>query len=52
MVMRLGGLASGMDIDQMVSDLMRANRMRVDKSYQQRQILEWKREDYQPSTKF
>ncbi len=46
MVMRLGGLASGMDIDQMVSDLMRAHRMRVDKSYQQRQILEWKREDY------
>ena len=46
MVMRLSGLASGMDIDQMVSDLMRAHRMTVDKSYQQKQILEWRREDY------
>lgn len=46
MVMRLSGLASGMDIDQMVSELMRAHRMRVDKSYQQKQILEWRREDY------
>lgn len=46
MVMRLSGLASGMDIDQMVSDLMRAHRMKVDKSYQKKQILEWRREDY------
>ncbi|MGE5543439.1 MAG: flagellar filament capping protein FliD [Bacillota bacterium] len=46
MVMRLSGLASGMDIDQIVSELMRAHRMQVDKSYQQRQILEWRREDY------
>jgi flagellar hook-associated protein 2 len=46
MTLRISGLASGMDIDQMVTDLMRAHRMRVDKSYQQRQILEWQREDY------
>ncbi|MGI6550526.1 MAG: flagellar filament capping protein FliD [Syntrophomonadales bacterium] len=46
MVMRLSGLASGMDIDQMVSDLMRAHRMQVNKSYQQKQVLEWRREDY------
>lgn len=46
MPLRISGLASGMDIDQMVSELMRAHRMRVDKSYQQRQILEWQREDY------
>ena len=46
MPLRVSGLASGMDIDQLVSELMRAHRMRVDKSYQQRQILEWQREDY------
>ena len=28
--MRIGGLASGFDIDQIVSDLMKVERMRVD----------------------
>ena len=46
MPLRISGLASGMDIDQMVSELMRAHRTRVDKSYQQKQILQWQREDY------
>lgn len=46
MPLRISGLASGMDIDQMVSELMRAHRTRVDKSYQQKQLLEWQREDY------
>jgi flagellar hook-associated protein 2 len=44
--MRIGGLASGMDIDQIVSDLMRAERMRVDKLYQQKQVMEWQKADY------
>jgi flagellar hook-associated protein 2 len=44
--MRIGGLASGMDIDQIVSDLMKAERMKVDKLQQQRQLLEWQQEDY------
>jgi flagellar hook-associated protein 2 len=43
---RIGGLASGMDIDQLVSDLMRAERMKGDRLYQQKQLLEWKRDDY------
>jgi len=46
MVTRISGLSSGLDIDQMVTDLMKAHRMQVDKSYQQKQLLEWKREDY------
>ncbi|NLB17673.1 MAG: flagellar filament capping protein FliD [Syntrophomonadaceae bacterium] len=46
MVMRLTGLASGMDIDQMVTDLMKANRMKVDAIFQKKQVLEWKRDDY------
>jgi flagellar hook-associated protein 2 len=30
MSIRIGGLASGMDIDQIVTDLMRAERVKVD----------------------
>ena len=30
---RLGGLASGMDIDLMVKDLMKVQRMKADKLY-------------------
>lgn len=44
--MRISGLATGMDIDQMVSELMRAHRMKVDKSYQQKQVFEWRRDDF------
>ncbi|MCG0275870.1 MAG: flagellar filament capping protein FliD [Thermosediminibacteraceae bacterium] len=44
--LRIGGLASGIDIDQIVSDLMKVERIKVDKLYQQRQILEWQRQDY------
>ena len=44
--MRIGGLASGMDIDQIVSDLMKAERMKVDKLYQQKQVMEWQKADY------
>jgi flagellar hook-associated protein 2 len=44
--MRIGGLASGMDIDQIVRDLMKAERIPLDKLYQQKQILEWQRDDY------
>ncbi|ADI02657.1 flagellar hook-associated 2 domain protein [Syntrophothermus lipocalidus DSM 12680] len=46
MVTRITGLASGIDIDQWVSDLMKAERTRVDTWYQKRQVLEWQREDY------
>lgn len=45
-LLRIGGLASGMDIDQIVNDLMRVERIKVDKLYQQKQILEWQQEDY------
>ena len=43
--MRVGGLATGMDIYSIVNDLMRARRMPVDKLNQQRQILQWQQED-------
>jgi len=44
--MRIGGLASGMDIDTMVKDLMKAERIPLDKYKQQKQKLEWQRDDY------
>jgi flagellar hook-associated protein 2 len=44
--MRISGLASGMDIDQMVKDLMKAEKMPLDKMKQSKQVLEWQRDDY------
>lgn len=44
--LRIGGLASGMDIDQLVSDLMKAQRMRLDTIKQKKQVVEWQQEDY------
>lgn len=44
--LRIGGLASGMDIDSIVEELMKAHRVPVQKLEQEKQILEWKQEDY------
>lgn len=44
--MRIGGLASGMDIDQIVKDLMKAERLPLDTLKQKQQILQWQRDDY------
>ncbi|WP_066175551.1 flagellar hook-associated protein 2 [Bacillus marinisedimentorum] len=49
--MRIGGLASGMDIDTIVSDLMKAERIPLDKLTQKKQILEWQRDDYREMNK-
>lgn len=45
-MVRIGGLASGMDIDQIVSDLMKAERMPLDKIKQNKQTTEWQRDQY------
>ncbi|KMJ58993.1 hypothetical protein AB685_07930 [Bacillus sp. LL01] len=44
--MRLTGFQSGLDINQMVADLMKAQRMPMNKLTQQKQLLEWKRDEY------
>lgn len=49
--MRIGGLASGMDIDQLVGDLMKAERMPLDKLTQKKQYMEWQRDDYREMNK-
>jgi flagellar hook-associated protein 2 len=49
--MRIGGLASGMDIDTLVGDLMRAERIPLDKLAQKKTTLEWQRDDYRAMNK-
>ena len=46
MTIRIGGIASGMDIDSIVSDLMKVQRLPLDRLYQKQQTLEWQRDDY------
>lgn len=47
MAMRTYGLSgSGMDVDQLVKDLMKARRANYDKMFQQKTQLEWKKADY------
>jgi len=49
--MRIGGLASGMDIDKIVGDLMKAERMPLDKMEQEKTLLTWKRDAYRDVNK-
>ncbi|MER2089766.1 MAG: flagellar cap protein FliD N-terminal domain-containing protein, partial [Sporosarcina sp.] len=44
--MRISGLASGMDTESMVKDLMNAHRIPLDKITQKKQYLEWQLDDY------
>ncbi|MGB9904927.1 MAG: flagellar filament capping protein FliD [Desulfotomaculales bacterium] len=46
-LLRFGGLASGIDTDSIIQKLMAAQRIPLDKLNQQKQILEWQKEDYQ-----
>ncbi|MFD1779984.1 flagellar hook-associated protein 2 [Fredinandcohnia salidurans] len=50
-MVRIGGLASGMDIDSIVKDLMKAERIPLDKMHQKKQYLEWQRDDYRDINK-
>lgn len=46
MVTRISGFASGMDIDSIVTDMLKAQRTPLNKLLQKKQILEWQRDDY------
>ncbi|MBW4081663.1 flagellar filament capping protein FliD [Paenibacillus sp. S150] len=50
MVTRITGLASGMDIDAMVKKLMTAESAPLNKLNQQKQLMEWKRENYRETS--
>ncbi|MBM7607964.1 flagellar hook-associated protein 2 [Lysinibacillus composti] len=49
--MRIGGLASGMDIDSLVEKLMIAERAPLDKLEQKKQTYEWQRDAYRDVNK-
>ncbi|MGG1572340.1 flagellar filament capping protein FliD [Fictibacillus sp. NRS-1165] len=44
--LRISGLASGMDVDSMVKEMMKAQRLPLDKLNQKKQLLEWQKDDY------
>lgn len=43
---RFGGMASGLDTEKIVKQLMQLEQTRVDRIAQEKQLLEWKRSDY------
>ncbi|WP_077601932.1 flagellar filament capping protein FliD [Oceanobacillus sojae] len=49
--MRIGGLASGIDTETMIKDLMNAERIPLDKLHQDRTKLEWKRDAFRDVNK-
>ncbi|MER2105294.1 MAG: flagellar filament capping protein FliD [Solibacillus sp.] len=51
MVTRIGGLASGMDIDSMVEKLMQAEKAPLNKLHQNKQKYEWQRDAYRDVNK-
>lgn len=46
MTLRISGMASGIDVDSIVSQMMTARRVPLDKLNQQKQILQWQRDNY------
>lgn len=49
--MRIGGIASGMDTEQMVQDLMKAESMRLNKYTREQEALTWQREAFNTTNK-
>lgn len=49
--MRVGGLASGIDTDSMIKELMNAERIPLDKLQQQRTKIEWQRDAFRDINK-
>ncbi len=48
---RFSGLASGLDTQSIVDSMMRASRLPLDRLQQQKQVLEWQRDDYREMNK-
>ncbi|WP_308636640.1 flagellar filament capping protein FliD [Paenibacillus silvisoli] len=51
MVLRISGLASGIDTDSIIKELMKAHKVPVDKLKQQKQTIEWQRDAYRDMNK-
>lgn len=48
---RITGLASGMDTENMIKDLMKAENLKKDNVESERKLLEWEKEEYQKVSK-
>lgn len=48
---RFGGMASGLDTENMLKQIMQAERMPVDRMFQQKQQVEWKQDAYRDFNK-
>lgn len=48
--LRFTGMASGLDTDSIIQQMMQVERLKVDRAKQEKQILEWKRDDYRSIT--
>lgn len=46
MVTRISGMVSGLDVDTLVKQMITAKRVPLDKLNQQKQILQWQRDNY------
>lgn len=44
--MRITGLASGIDTESIIRDMMKVQRMPLDRIFQRKQYMEWQRDDY------
>ena len=45
-ILSIGGIASGLDTEQIVRDLMRIERMKSDRLFQQRQVMNWQKDQF------
>lgn len=46
MSLRIGGLASGVDTESIIKELLKTQQNKIDKKIKERTLLEWKREDF------
>ena len=49
-LLRISGLATGLDTDNIIKQLMNAERAPLNRLYQKNQLLEWKKDDYRDIT--
>lgn len=49
-MLRIGGLASGIDVDSIIEQLMQVEQTKVDRLKQERQLVEWRKEAYREIT--
>ena len=44
--LRIGGIASGLDTENIIKELLKAQRSKIERKVQEKTILEWKRDDF------